>query len=352
MSPLSHGIGFGFSTLRGVGAPAGPSLSQSTVAAGPGSVPADGASTSTITVTLKTAGGANYGASGGTVVLTVDNGTLGAVTDNNNGTYTATYTAPASSAASAIVSATLGGLALSNTATLTLSAGELAYLSSRLSGGSAGIAFLYTRLSSVTSSGGMVDAISDLKGAAPDLVGVTTTRPAWDAVNKLVTGDAIDDRLSWAANNTLADFNTLKCLASVGVAPTAAKGRIAGIADSLSFTRYMLSLANTTITAAWPPGQADSGVAISANRRLVIMTQSVSTGTVAVPSQAAASRAITGNAGGTGSNRLTLLDDFPAQGANSAGPWCSSVGLTYLPTVGDVAVLLAWAQAYHAAVAA
>jgi adhesin/invasin len=77
--------------------------------------------TSTITVQLKDANGNNLTASGGTVTLNADNGaTIGTVTDNGDGTYTATLTAPASPA-TVTVSGSLNGNPLANTASVTVS---------------------------------------------------------------------------------------------------------------------------------------------------------------------------------------------------------------------------------------
>ena len=62
--------------------------------------------------------------SGGTVTLTTTLGSLSAVTDNNNGTYTAVLTA-GTSPGTATISGTLAGTALASTATVTI-AGNLA----------------------------------------------------------------------------------------------------------------------------------------------------------------------------------------------------------------------------------
>jgi hypothetical protein len=62
--------------------------------ANPTSLEADGAGTSTITVQLKDANGNNLAASGGTVALSTTAGTLSAVTDKGDGSYTATLTVP------------------------------------------------------------------------------------------------------------------------------------------------------------------------------------------------------------------------------------------------------------------
>lgn len=71
------------------------SIPHSTVSATPTEIPADGASTSTISAILRDARGNALTQSGGTVTLSkVGAGDLGAVTDNGDGTYTATLTAP------------------------------------------------------------------------------------------------------------------------------------------------------------------------------------------------------------------------------------------------------------------
>ena len=91
------------------------SVATSTITAAPTSITADGTTTSTLTVQLKDAGGQNLTASGGTVTITKASGpavTLSAVTDNNNGTYTATVKGTVSGTAT--FSASLGGSALTN----------------------------------------------------------------------------------------------------------------------------------------------------------------------------------------------------------------------------------------------
>jgi uncharacterized Zn ribbon protein len=64
---------------------------QSSISANPHSITADGSSTSTVTVTVDDAYG-NPTAGGDAVVLHTDLGSLGSVTDNGDGTYTATLT--------------------------------------------------------------------------------------------------------------------------------------------------------------------------------------------------------------------------------------------------------------------
>src|SRR5207245_2129755 len=97
-------------TFGGGGAPGPASAATSTVAVSPSSVSADGTSTSTVTVRLKDASGTSLTAGGDAV--TVSDGTSSlAVTDNHDGTYTATVGAR-SSAATVNVSATVNASAI------------------------------------------------------------------------------------------------------------------------------------------------------------------------------------------------------------------------------------------------
>jgi adhesin/invasin len=98
------------------------SLTLSTITANPTSIVANGTATSTITVQLKDFNGNNLTSSAGTVALSTTLGTLSAVTDNANGTYTATLTA-GTVAGTAVVGGTLNGLAFTQTASVALTAG-------------------------------------------------------------------------------------------------------------------------------------------------------------------------------------------------------------------------------------
>jgi adhesin/invasin len=90
------------------------SHARSTIDASPVSIAADGTSVSTITVRLRDAAGVPLTASGGSVTLGGSGaGTLSAVTDNLDGTYTATLTAP-TAIGSATITASLDGSALTD----------------------------------------------------------------------------------------------------------------------------------------------------------------------------------------------------------------------------------------------
>jgi adhesin/invasin len=94
----------------------------SLVAAAPISIVADGVTTSTITVQLKDAFSNNLTIGGDTVALATDLGSLGSVTDNSNGTYTATL-ASGTTAGTATVTGTVNAVAMTDTATVTLTPG-------------------------------------------------------------------------------------------------------------------------------------------------------------------------------------------------------------------------------------
>lgn len=95
----------------------GPSTATTTITASPTAIAADGSSTSTITVQVKDATDGNFTTGGSTVALLTTLGTLGTVTDNNNGTYAATLTSSATPG-TATISGTLNGLPISDTATV------------------------------------------------------------------------------------------------------------------------------------------------------------------------------------------------------------------------------------------
>ena len=100
--------------------PASPATS--TITAAPTTITADGTSTSVVTVQLKDAFGNNLTAGGATVTLATTAGTLGNVTDNGNGTYTATLTS-AAAPGTATITGKLGGVDIVDTETVTFKVG-------------------------------------------------------------------------------------------------------------------------------------------------------------------------------------------------------------------------------------
>ena len=106
-------------TFTGVG-PGPPSGATSQITASPTSIPANGSSTSTITVALRDAAGTPLTTGGATVTLSTTAGTLGSVSDNGDGTYEATLTSSTSSTnVTATVSGTVNGSNITDTASVT-----------------------------------------------------------------------------------------------------------------------------------------------------------------------------------------------------------------------------------------
>ncbi|GIO14324.1 hypothetical protein J19TS2_38790 [Cohnella xylanilytica] len=98
------------------------SLTESAIASSSPSLAADGASTATVTVTVKDAQGNVMTGGGATVVIGTDKGTIGPTTDNHDGTYTATLKAP-TTLGTATVSAMVNGSALASTASVAFTVG-------------------------------------------------------------------------------------------------------------------------------------------------------------------------------------------------------------------------------------
>ena len=138
----------------GVGPASG---ATSTITASPPSVPADGAATSTVSVQLKDSGGNLLTSSGGTVTLQTTVGTMGAVTDANNGTYTAVLTS--SVFGTATVTGTVGGAAITSSATVEFT--SLPQTALAVAGASAEFSGAYSLdLATVTSGGSGTGAVS------------------------------------------------------------------------------------------------------------------------------------------------------------------------------------------------
>lgn len=129
---------FEFDHLQTIG-PSLPAEAQvSTIDASNFSVIADGTTPTTITVQGidSTLGNTQY--SGQTVMLNTTAGALGPVTDNGNGTYTATLTA-ASSTSVATITGTIDGLAIVDTATVSFVPGSASRFTSTISSADASI---------------------------------------------------------------------------------------------------------------------------------------------------------------------------------------------------------------------
>jgi hypothetical protein len=100
-----------------------PNATTSLITASVSTLPANETATAVITVQLRRTNEINVFIGGDTVVLSTTRGTLSAVTDNNDGTYTAILTT-GSIAGAAVVSGTVNGDAITSTASLTFTPAE------------------------------------------------------------------------------------------------------------------------------------------------------------------------------------------------------------------------------------
>lgn len=126
-----NGYRLGFSTPGAASATSAPfavsggmaSASTSIISADPVSIPADGTSTSRIDVRLRDAAGVPLSAGGDDVDLSTTLGVLGAVRDNQDGSYTATLRSTVTPG-TATISGTVNGAPITDTATVTFGAGS------------------------------------------------------------------------------------------------------------------------------------------------------------------------------------------------------------------------------------
>jgi len=105
-----NGVSNSFSVTSGAA-----DATTTTITSSPSVILNDGTSTSTITVQTKDAFGNNKTTGGATVVLSETQGTLGSVTDNSNGTYTAILTS-STSVTTSTITGTLNSVTISDDA--------------------------------------------------------------------------------------------------------------------------------------------------------------------------------------------------------------------------------------------
>ena len=165
--------------------PPPPSLAQSTVSVGAATVPS-GTST-TLTLTVRDAGGTVLTGGGLTVAFSLgagtSTGTISAVTDNANGTYTASFTGLLAGSARAI-GATIGGQAVTSTLpTITVTPGAVSLAQSTVTVGASSIASgASTTLTLITrdaagnrlASGGLVVAFTKGAGTSDGTISALT----------------------------------------------------------------------------------------------------------------------------------------------------------------------------------
>ena len=277
-------------TVNGyVGVPV--SAANTTISANPASITADGTSTSTLTVQAKDANNNNFTSSGGVVTLSASAGAVSAVTDNGNGTYTATLTS-STTAGTANITGTLGGATIGHPTSVAFTPGPVSAANTTISATPSSIAAdgvststLTVRAkdannNNLTSSGGTVT----LSATAGSLSGVT------DNADGTYTATLTSSTTPGTANIT----------GTIG-------GTAIGHPASVTFIGPV-SAPNTTISAS-PPSITANGTSTStltvqakdANNSNLIS----SGGTVMLTASAGSLSGVTDNADGTYTATLT-----------------------------------------------
>ena len=168
---------------------------KSTITANPTSIIANGTSTSTITVQLKDASGANLTSTGGNINIITNKGTITNITDNNNGTYTATLTS-SNIAETATISFTINGTTATgsnSTATVTFTTSATPVVTSSV-----------TNLSAFNSCQGSVSSEQNFTVSGTNLTSnVTVTAPTGFEVS-LTNGSGYSSSVTITASGTLA----------------------------------------------------------------------------------------------------------------------------------------------------
>jgi hypothetical protein len=229
-------------------------------------------------------------------------------------------------------------------------------------GGDAVVPAIYDTRFGITTSGGMIDAWDDARGAAgygPQLAQTLTKRPAWDAVNKIITFDGSNDQLTSALFAGF-DMSTDKTLVAVlSGAADIYKGMVTlNDIDNNSYLDILSHAAARYYTEANNQGAGaqplcDSGVAFDATRRLVYAQDDpggVFPGTFITVADTAA----VGGFSPTFISQNFFLD-IGGWFENVLNRWANITVRAVLVIEGllsanQISVLQAWAYNYHAAV--
>jgi adhesin/invasin len=218
-----------------------PSTATSTVTAASTSLTANGSSTSVVTIRLKDSSGNNIPRGGAAVTIRVSSGpgSIGSVTDNTNGTYTATYTSSTTSGSATLI-ATVGGTDIVDTETITLNPGTATKLG-------------VTVQPSITNASGEVlstqprIAIQDANGNTVTSSAATTITVGFVGANGEIGGT-----LTANTSSGVAVFSglTLAGLTSNTYRLSFSGGSLTGItSDLISITPGAASVSTSTVTA-------------------------------------------------------------------------------------------------------
>ncbi|TQV86853.1 invasin domain 3-containing protein [Aliikangiella coralliicola] len=207
-----------------------PDASQTTIDASPSNLTADGVSVSTVTVQVKDAQGNDLSSGGDTVVLTVSgSATLSAVTDNGDGTYTATLTSTVAEVVT--VNGTLNGTAITDAAMVTFVAGAPDATTSTISASPTTVTADGTSISTITVQ------IKDAQGNNLAIGGDTVVLTATGSASLTAVIDNANGTYSATISNTVAEPVTINgTLNGMPITDNALVTFVAGSADSIQST--------------------------------------------------------------------------------------------------------------------
>jgi adhesin/invasin len=265
--------------------PGAADATTSLITAAPTSIVADGVETSTITVQLKDANSNNLISGGDPVALATDLGTLGSVTDNSDGTYTATLTSPTTTG-TATITGTLNAVTITDTAAVTLTPGA-------------------------------ADATNSLITAAPTSIvadGITTstiTVQVKDANSNNLTsgGDTVALATDLGSMGSVTDNSDGTYTATLISGTTTGTATITGTVNAVAIT----DTATVTLT----PGAADATTSLITAAPTSIVADGITTSTITVQVKDANSNNLTsgGDTGECGSDH--------GYGHGDVDTWCS-----------------------------
>ena len=217
------------------------SIQLSTVTAASSSIVADGKSTTQITVSLKDETGASLGKSGGAVSISASRGTVGPVTDANNGTYTAALTS-ATAAGPSVVTASISGTSLASSANVNFTAGPAATIAVANAASNAQTAVVGGTVANPPSVK-IADANGNPVSGVSVLFAVASGGGSVTGASQTTNSDGVATVGSWRLGN-VAGTNTLTATVAV---PAAALSEASATADLV-----------ITFTATATPGSAGS----------------------------------------------------------------------------------------------
>ncbi|MBA9084868.1 acyl-CoA hydrolase [Fontibacillus solani] len=220
--------------------PGAPSGATSTIAVANGSLTANGTSQTTITVKLKDAHGNALTSGGAAVVVSSTLGTVSAVTDNNNGTYTATLTAP-TTVGTATISASVGGNPIASTSSVQFVAGASSAANSTIEVGNAILTADGTSQTLITVK------LKDTQGNALTSGGATVV-----VKSTLGTVSAVTDNNNGTYTAMLTaptTVGTATISASVGGNPIASTSSVQFVAGASSAANSTIEVGNAILTA-------------------------------------------------------------------------------------------------------